>query len=381
MCGGCSTTGSGPHPSLCMAPFPASTTWTWVTTQGKLKRRRFGWMERFKERACIDRNWMKRGGYSVGVKRVRLEGECGLVASAGPILLLAQRMRINAEQRKSFIISLHQWDDQGAFIDRSGSKIVTPHRSRISDLLSNGDIAITSSSDGTALAWNIETSQMLCTVAKHEAEIMHSRLASTHTLVTAATDLTIALWDVRTGKRTCRTEQQQLVRCLGVSGDESTLVSGSWDGIVRVWDRRKLDVPAAMLQTGGMPTALHLHEQGLLVAGNYSFPEEEGAAGFLQRWEGDQLSSSDLLGESVWHLASSEEHRVLFSQGSTVVAYNIVSPGALATHAHGCSLVESLLFDPTRLVMVGAGEMEIHDFSGRFLDVLGYRPLHGIRII
>lgn len=88
-----------------------------------------------------------------------------------------------------------------------------------------------------------------------------------------------------------------------------------------------------------------------------------------------------------------------------MVAYNIVSPGALATHAHGCSLVESLLFDPTRLgisllciiaplahmpigllllllpVMVGAGEMEIHDFSGRFLDVLGYRPLHGIRII
>lgn len=32
MWGGCSTAGGGPHPSLCMAPFPASTTWTWVTT-------------------------------------------------------------------------------------------------------------------------------------------------------------------------------------------------------------------------------------------------------------------------------------------------------------------------------------------------------------
>lgn len=38
-------------------------------------------------------------------------------------------------------------------------------------------------------------------------------------------------------------------------------VSGSLDGVVRVWDRRKLDTPVAVLQAGGVPTALHLHEQ------------------------------------------------------------------------------------------------------------------------
>lgn len=111
-------------------------------------------------------------------------------------------------------------------------------------------------------------------------------------------------------------------------------VSGSVDGVVRVWDRRKLDTPVAVLQTGGVPTALHLHEQvrharprapvfaylsspfpihggsvgvqGLLVAGNHyegHAPHSRSAA-YLQRWKGDQLVFADNLRKPIWRLAA-----------------------------------------------------------------------------
>lgn len=48
-------------------------------------------MERFKERACVDRNWLKRGSYSVCVKRAETQGEYTRLACADSRLYLAHR--------------------------------------------------------------------------------------------------------------------------------------------------------------------------------------------------------------------------------------------------------------------------------------------------
>lgn len=373
----------------------------------KLKRRRYGWMERFKERACVDRNWMKRGAYSVCVKHVETDGHCTLAAASpsDSLLLLAHRRYIQGELR--FVVSSHRWEKQGAFVDHtdvSGSSscssssssssgcsdggsssvvLVTPHRREIVGLEANADVAVTSSSDGTALAWDMATGALLHTVARHDAEITQARLASLTTLITAS-DRMVGLWDVRTGDRTGTLDHQHAVRCIGVNDDDdSPVVSGSTDGIVRVWDRRKSHAPVAMLRTGGIPTALHLHEQGLLVAGNREFhhePTSQRPAAYLQRWQGDQLSFSDSLRKPVWHF-SADDSRVLLVQGGTVMAYDIMSPGLLATYDSSCAYVTSILFDPTRLLVVGDGQLAIHDFSGQSLEAFGYRQLHGVRVL
>jgi hypothetical protein len=370
----------------------------------KLKRRRYGWMERFKERACVDRNWMKRGAYSVCVKHVETNGHCTLAATSpsDSLLLLAHRRHIQGELR--FVVSSHRWEEQGAFVDHlkdlstittaaaaagggggdDGVVLMTPHQGEIVGLEANADVAVTSSSDGTALAWDMTTGALLHTVARHDAEILQARpLASLTTLVTAS-GRTVGLWDVRTGERTGTIDHQHAVRCIGVNDDDdSPIVSGSLDGIVRVWDRRKPHTPVAMLRAGGIPTALHLHERGLLVAGNHEFhhePTNHRPAAYLQRWQGDQLSFSDSLRKPVWHF-SADDHRVLLVQGGTVMAYDVMSPGLLATYDSSCSYITSILFDPTRLLVVGDGQLAIHDFSGQSLEAVGYRQLHGVRVL
>jgi hypothetical protein len=349
----------------------------------KLKRRRYGWMERFKERACVDRNWLKRGSYSVCVKRAETQGEYTRLACADSRLYLAHRAYPpgHAGQQRYFL-SHHLWEEQGAFTDTTGTTIATPHRAAINDIQADSDLAITSSADGTALAWDVGTGSLLHQVARYEGEIVQARLASLTALVTAS-DRSVGLWDVRKGERTADIEHARRVCCIGVnSDDDSPIVSGSLDGVVRVWDRRKLDTPVAVLQAGGVPTALHLHEQGLLVAGNHyegHAPHSRSAA-YLQRWKGDQLVFADNLRKPIWRLAA-DHSRVLVAQGGTVACLDIASPGVLATHESGYADVESLLIDPTRLLVVGDGELAVHDFSGRSLEAsFGYRELRGVRV-
>jgi hypothetical protein len=203
----------------------------------KLKRRRYGWMERFKERACVDRNWLKRGSYSVCVKRAETQGEYTRLACADSRLYLAHRAYPpgHAGQQRYFL-SHHLWEEQGAFTDTTGTTIATPHRAAINDIQADSDLAITSSADGTALAWDVGTGSLLHQVARYEGEIVQARLASLTALVTAS-DRSVGLWDVRKGERTADIEHARRVCCIGVnSDDDSPIVSGC--GTAASWTPR-----------------------------------------------------------------------------------------------------------------------------------------------
>ncbi len=99
---------------------------------------------------------------------------------------------------------------------------------------SSGTKVVTSSFDGTAKIWDINSGQCLHTLTGHTDSI-NSVAISSDKVVTGSSDRTAKIWDINSGQclqtLTCHTDS---IKSVAISSDK--VVTGSWDRTAKIWD-------------------------------------------------------------------------------------------------------------------------------------------------
>jgi WD40 repeat protein/tRNA A-37 threonylcarbamoyl transferase component Bud32 len=92
--------------------------------------------------------------------------------------------------------------------------------------------------DALVRVWDVETGKQVGRLEGHTAAVTSVRYSTDgNRAISGSSDATIRLWDLATGKELCRfTGHQRWVQGVSLSPDGKQAVSGGDDGVVRVWD-------------------------------------------------------------------------------------------------------------------------------------------------
>ena len=128
----------------------------------------------------------------------------------------------------------------------------------------DNEVAVTASWDRMSHLYNVETGDLMQTLAGHDDELTHVACHSTKRLVaTSSVDTTFRLWDFREDIHSVSVFQghTEAVTCTAF-GKSDQIVSGSDDRSVKVWDLRNMRAPVTNIQTPSAVNRLSVSQTG-----------------------------------------------------------------------------------------------------------------------
>ncbi|MDT5357053.1 MAG: hypothetical protein QOJ56_5585 [Mycobacterium sp.] len=241
------------------------------------------------------------------------------------------------------------------------------HQGKVHSLAisSDGELLVSGGSDGVVMFWNLQTGELLRTLAEAAGAVFSVALSPDgQTIASGGADEVIHLWDRQTGvlKQTLRGHTGKVCSVV-FAPDGAFLASGSADTTIRLWNVR----------TGQPPDILRGHSHTV-----YCVAISPDGKRLVSGSSGNTLC--------VWDLATKKLQRALQEHGNaiqclafqktttlasgsldaTIKRWDLDAPSGHAGHspdgppwgrepAHE-GAVRSLLFDPTRRVLISGGD-------------------------
>ncbi|GAU14414.1 hypothetical protein TSUD_249540 [Trifolium subterraneum] len=213
-------------------------------------------------------------------------------------------MIVTASRDKSIIL-YHLTKDEKTY-NGVPCRRLTGHSHFVQDVVlsSDGQFALSGSSDGELRLWYLNAGTTYSRFVGHTKEVLSVALSGDDRyIVSASRDRTIKLWNtLGECKYTIHNAHSDCVSCVRFSPNirEPTIVSASWDSTVKIWNLKNCKLRNTLVGHSGYVNTLAVSPNGLLCASG-------GNDGVILMWdlvEGKRLEYSFDTNGSIVHALS-----------------------------------------------------------------------------
>ena len=208
------------------------------------------------------------------------------------------------------------------------------HESSLTDVKINADSSrlFSSSNDGTAILWDLESGQQLFSMSEHTGRVNRADFSpSGNTLATASEDTSVKIWDTETGQVLTTLEGHvegdignviQGVTDVEFSPDGERIATAGADGQAKVWD---VETGLELISIQGHPegyglTRISFSPDGSLLATGTDDLHDDAMVKVWDAWTGRELYTVDEDRIRIWGVAFSPDGtRLAISDRSGIV--------------------------------------------------------------